>query len=334
VPVSGSVTDTVVAPVQNAPRAIAFILVAMLCISVNDMLFKLLSGGYPLHQMVFVRALVGICASLVFLRLEGGWRLLRTDRPVLHGVRAAFIVLANMLFFAALSAMPLGAATALFFVAPLFITLLAIPVLGEPVGRQRLAAVAVGLLGVAVMAAPGVDWGEVPRWALSLPVLAAACYAGMQVLTRKLGAGSAASAMAIYIQGAFILVSLGFWAVAGDGRYAEGLGPGPAEFLLRAWIWPERGDLWVFGVLGLPVGDDRLCAQPGLPARHGLGGGVLRIRGAAAGDLLGLADLRRGAAHGGLDRHGADRGGGALGLRAGTGARPGAGLRTARSGAG
>jgi S-adenosylmethionine uptake transporter len=156
-----------------------------------------------------------------------------------------------MLFFAALSAMPLGAATALFFVAPLFITLLAIPVLGEPVGRQRLAAVAVGLLGVAVMAAPGVDWGEVPRWALSLPVLAAACYAGMQVLTRKLGAGSAASAMAIYIQGAFILVSLGFWAVAGDGRYAEGLGPGPAEFLLRAWIWPERGDLWVFGVLGL-----------------------------------------------------------------------------------
>jgi S-adenosylmethionine uptake transporter len=43
-----------------------------------------------------------------------------------------------MLFFAALSVMPLGAATALFFVAPLFITLLAIPVLGEPVGRSGL----------------------------------------------------------------------------------------------------------------------------------------------------------------------------------------------------
>jgi S-adenosylmethionine uptake transporter len=250
VPVSGSVTDTVVAPVQDAPRAIVFILVAMLCISVNDMLFKLLSGAYPLHQMVFMRAAIGICASLVFLRLEGGWRLLRTDRPVLHGLRAAAIVLANMLFFAALSAMPLGAATALFFVAPLLITLLAIPVLGEPVGKQRLAAVAVGLLGVAVMTAPGVDWGEVPRWALVLPVLSAACYAVVQVLTRKLGARSAASAMAIYIQVAFILVSLGFWAVAGDGRFAEGLEPGPAEFLLRAWTRPGAGDLWVFGVLG------------------------------------------------------------------------------------
>lgn len=231
-------------------RAIAFILVAMLCISVNDMLIKLISGGYPLHQIVFVRSVIGICASLVFLHMEGGLQLLKTDRPLLHVLRATFIVVANMLFFLALSVMPLGAATALFFVAPLFITLLAIPVLGEPVGRQRLAAVVAGLLGVAIMAAPGVDWGDVPRWALALPVLAAACYAGMQVLTRKLGAHSAASAMAIYIQGAFIAVSAGFWIVAGDGRFAQGLGPGPLEFLLRAWIWPEPEDLWIFGMVG------------------------------------------------------------------------------------
>ncbi len=234
----------------ESARAIAFILVGMLCISVNDMLIKFLSGGYPLHQMVFVRSVIGICASFVFLRLEGGIGLLRTERPGLHALRAGLIVLANMLFFLALSTMPLGAATALFFVAPLFITLLAIPVLGEPVGRQRLAAVAVGLLGVGIMVAPGVDWGEVPRWSLALPVLAAACYAGMQVLTRKLGARSAASAMAIYIQAAFILVSLCFFAAAGDGRFAEGLPPGPLVFLLRAWIWPDPADLWIFGVLG------------------------------------------------------------------------------------
>ena len=41
-------------PVQSAPRAIAFILAGMVCISLNDMLIKLLSDGYPLHQMVFV----------------------------------------------------------------------------------------------------------------------------------------------------------------------------------------------------------------------------------------------------------------------------------------
>jgi S-adenosylmethionine uptake transporter len=232
-------------------RAILFILVGMLCISINDMLIKLLSGGYPLHQIVLFRSVIALVAGFVFLMLEGGPTLLRTDRPVLHAVRAGLIVAANMLFFLAISAMPLGAATALFFVAPLFITLLAIPVLGEPVGRRRLLAVAVGLLGVGVMVAPGVDWSGIPRWSLALPVVAAACYAGMQVLTRKLGARSAASAMAIYIQCAFIVVSLGFFVVAGDGRFAAGREDSPLVFLLRAWVWPETDDLWVFAVLGV-----------------------------------------------------------------------------------
>lgn len=232
-------------------RAILFILVGMLCISINDMLIKLLSGGYPLHQIVLFRSVIALVAGFVFLMLEGGPTLLRTDRPVLHAVRAGLIVAANMLFFLAISAMPLGAATALFFVAPLFITLLAIPVLGEPVGRRRLLAVAVGLLGVGVMVAPGVDWSGIPRWSLALPVVAAACYAGMQVLTRKLGARSAASAMAIYIQCAFIVVSLGFFAFAGDGRFAAGREDSPLVFLLRAWVWPETDDLWVFAVLGV-----------------------------------------------------------------------------------
>lgn len=124
------------------------------CISVNDMLAKSLSGGYPLHQVVFVRSMIGLSGSLVFLRLEGGVPLLRTDRPALHALRAGLIVVANMTFFAALAVMPLGAATALFFVAPLFISLLAIPVLAEPVGRSRMAAIVVGLAGVAVMMAP------------------------------------------------------------------------------------------------------------------------------------------------------------------------------------
>ncbi|MGI9614361.1 MAG: DMT family transporter [Acidimicrobiales bacterium] len=232
-------------------RAIAFILAGMLCITVNDTLIKLLSDGYPLHQMVFVRSTIGLAASFVFLRIEGGLSLLRTDRPALHALRAVLIVVANMTFFAALAVMPLGAATALFFVAPLFITLLAIPVLGESIGAPRIIAIVVGLVGVGVMMAPGVDWGGIPRWNLFLPVAAAACYSGMQVLTRKLGGQSTASAMAIYIQGTFIVVSVGFFLVAGDGRFADGVESEAVEFLLRAWVLPPAGDLWIFAVLGL-----------------------------------------------------------------------------------
>jgi S-adenosylmethionine uptake transporter len=238
-------------PGSNQRRAIGFILLGVVSITVNDMLIKFLAGGYPLHQMVMVRSVLGIGASFVFLHLEGGLPLLRTNRPGLHALRAGLIVVANLTFFAALAIMPLGAATALFFVAPLFISLLAVPVLGESIDRTRLAAIVVGLGGVAVMMAPGVDWGGIGRWNLLLPVGAAACYSGMQVLTRKLGSDSAASAMAIYIQAAFIVVSLVFFVGVGHGRYAEGVEHEALVFLLRAWVWPPVGDLWVFAVLGV-----------------------------------------------------------------------------------
>ena len=245
---------------QGTPtRAIVLILLGMACISINDMLIKLLSGGYPLHQMVFIRSVIGLCFVSVILWREGGVSLLRTDQPGLHLVRALLIVIANMTFFAALAIMPLGVATALFFVAPLFITLLAIPVLGERVGPHRLGATLVGFAGVGVMMLPATEWGDLPRGALLLPVVAAAAYAGMQVMTRKLGAKSAASAMAIYIQAAFIVVSVLFWCVAGDGRFAEGTENESLVFLFRAWIWPAPGDIWKFAVLGLMSGSIGYC---------------------------------------------------------------------------
>jgi len=59
---------------QNNPVAsVFFILVGMVCISVNDMLIKQLSGDYPLHQMVFVRSAIGIVFSLMFVQFEGGF---------------------------------------------------------------------------------------------------------------------------------------------------------------------------------------------------------------------------------------------------------------------
>ena len=57
-----------------ALRAILFILLGVLCGSLNDLGIKLLSGEYPLHQMIFVRSIVGVLVSLVFLHLEGAWR--------------------------------------------------------------------------------------------------------------------------------------------------------------------------------------------------------------------------------------------------------------------
>lgn len=239
---------------QNVPGlAILFVLFGVFCISINDMLIKQLSGDYPLHQIVFVRSGIGILFSLLIVQFEGGWGILRTDRPWLHALRGLLIVIANMTYFVALAVLPLADATALFFAAPLFITLLSIPVLGEKVGLMRLTAVAVGFAGVVVMQRPWADTStlDVSRIVLLLPVLSALTYAMNQLLTRKLGVASKASAMAVYIQGTFILTSVLFYIVAGDGRFAEDATNKSVIFLLRAWVWPANSDMWVFAGLGV-----------------------------------------------------------------------------------
>ena len=241
------------APAARPGAGIAFILLGVSAISVNDMLSKQLSAGYPLHQMVFTRSLIGIAFSLILVQLEGGIAILRTQRPLLHILRGLVIVASNLAFFTALAVVPLAEATALFFVAPLMITLLSIPLLGEKVGPYRLGAVAVGLIGVTIMIRPWESGSERQTGflILLLPVLAAFTYALYQILTRKLGVSTKASAMGVYVQSIFILVSLAFFLVAGDGRFAEGTTNESVRFLLRAWIWPRGNDVWLFAGLGL-----------------------------------------------------------------------------------
>jgi S-adenosylmethionine uptake transporter len=246
-------------PTNRASLAIAFVLFGVLCISLNDMLIKQLSSGYPLHQIVFFRSFIGLFVSFAFLHFEGGLPALRTDQPFLHILRGVLIVIANMSFFMALAVMPLADATALFFAAPLFITLLSIPILGEKVGPLRLGAVFVGFIGVLIMQRP---WEPsealtVSRIVLLLPVLSALTYALNQLMTRKLGVKAPASALAIYIQGSFIVVSVGFFIVAGDGRFAAQTSNASLEFLFRAWVWPAPQDQWVLlgmGVNGALIG--------------------------------------------------------------------------------
>ncbi|MDC0135120.1 DMT family transporter [Sulfitobacter sp.] len=246
-------------PSNRAGLAIAFVLFGVLCISLNDMLIKQLSSGYPLHQIVFFRSLIALLITLVFLQFEGGFAALRTDRPLLHLFRGVLVVISNMAFFLALAVLPLAHATALFFVAPLFITLLSIPLLGEKVGPLRISAVIVGFIGVIIMQRPWESGETLPasRIVLLLPVLAALTYALNQLMTRKLGVKAPASTLAIYIQATFLIVSIGFFLVTGDGRFAANTTNASLEFLLRAWVWPtpsERIWLLIMGVNGALIG--------------------------------------------------------------------------------
>jgi S-adenosylmethionine uptake transporter len=234
--------------------------IVMIClgtglITLNDMAFKALSGEYPLYQIVFARSLGGLFFALFILRIEGGWQLLKTTMPWQHAARALMLVTANVSFFLAIAAMPLALVSALFFVAPLLITLLSIPVLGERVGVHRWTAVGVGFAGVVVMLIPemlGAGLG-VPWWSYGLPLVSALGYAGNQVMTRKLGMKSRASALVIYSQAMFLIVSLCFYVAFGQGQFADQFTNESLLFLFRAWVWPAPEDMWIFTALGLNV---------------------------------------------------------------------------------
>jgi drug/metabolite transporter (DMT)-like permease len=225
---------------------IACVIGAVVAFTTQDMAIKWLSGDYPLHEIILARALVAITLTLsILVPLEGGYRNLRTKRLPLHLLRALAVVIANMTFFTGLATLPLGEATAIFFVAPLFITALSVPLLGERVGPRRWFAILVGLGGVTVMLRPG-SGGFIP--AFLLPLAAALAYALMQIMTRKLGMAEKASTMAFYIQLTFVVVSGAIGLTLGDGVLA-GRGDPSLEFLLRAWVWPSTGDaIIMFGI--------------------------------------------------------------------------------------
>lgn len=231
--------------------AIMFIVLGMFFISVNDMVIKRFSGEYPLHQMVFLRSAIGLLFTLILIQLEGGWRILKTDQPGLHALRAVMVFASNMTYFAALAVLPLPDATALFFIAPIMITVLSIPILGERVGSRRWGAVIVGFCGTLIMVrAQGSTRGDVSILIYLLPILAAFFYATMQVLTRKL-AKTKASAMAFYIQITFVLFCGISGLIVGNGQFADGVQHPSLVFLLRAWIVPSAADMSYFVLIGI-----------------------------------------------------------------------------------
>ena len=129
---------------------IACVVGAITLFILQDAVIKWLSGDYPLHEIVLVRAASAIAVTLFMMRLEGGVHLLRTRRLGLLLARSGLLVLANCAFYMALAAMTIAEATAIFFIAPLLITALSALMLHDTVGPRRWAAVCVGLAGVRV----------------------------------------------------------------------------------------------------------------------------------------------------------------------------------------
>jgi drug/metabolite transporter (DMT)-like permease len=241
---------------QNSRTVLLGILLALggsLVLSVNDMAVKALSGRYPLHEVVLTRSAIGMGVVLALLSWSNGpgrlWSGVRTRRTGAHALRVLCVLGSNIFYFLGLAALPLADGVATFFVAPLLLTALSVPLLGEKVGPRRWAAVGAGLLGVVVMMRPGAG---VIQPAAILVMMSALSYALMHIMTRRMAATEGALAMSFWTQVGFIALSCVMGLSVGDGRFGES-GNASLDFLLRAWHWPAPEDWPFFLATGLAV---------------------------------------------------------------------------------
>jgi drug/metabolite transporter (DMT)-like permease len=177
--------------------------------------------------VVFCRSAFAIPLLLPLLLRAGGAAALRMRRPGLHAIRVVTGLIGMAGAFHGYAVLPLATVTALGFTMPLFLTLLAVPLLGERVGPRRGGAVLVGFGGVLLMALPGGTAGGDTLGTAA--VLAGALAWALSMITiRRMGdAGEANGAIVLWF-------ALGAAAVSGVVALPGWVAPSAAQWALLA----------------------------------------------------------------------------------------------------
>lgn len=235
-------------PLSDTIRGVTFLCAGLFVFSFQDIIIKLLSTSFPVHEIVFIRGLIATPLIFLYVHFDSGFGTLFTRRPWLHIVRALAMFMSYMSYYLALSAVPLTTAVSLFFTAPLMITALSVPLLGERVGWRRGLGVVAGFAGVLVILRPGFNTIE-PAGLLA--IVSALTYALAQLIGRRLGVTDSASVMSFYMAIVFVYMGGLLGLVFGSGAYADGTSEA-MDFLLRAWsmpAWLEFSMLFVTGII-------------------------------------------------------------------------------------
>ncbi len=174
---------------MRALIGVLFFVMGNLLTAIVDAFAKLMTRDMHALQIVwgyFATMAVLVGGYALIARLPRA-RFVDTSRIGLHLARSALLVLTISALFIGLTYIPLADAVVIMFSAPLFITALSAPVLGEQVGVHRWSAVVIGLVGVIIVVEPG----GAMRWPVLMPLAAALSFAAFQIVTRRLMATEA-----------------------------------------------------------------------------------------------------------------------------------------------
>ncbi|HZX79529.1 MAG TPA: DMT family transporter [Lysobacter sp.] len=253
-------------------RAVFMMLLAVATFSLMDAGLKQLSTHYPAFQVAALRGAASLPFVLAWALATGGVAPLLRVRWPLHLLRGVMGVAMMASFVYALRTLPLSTAYSIFFVAPLLVTALSVPILGEHVGPRRWTAIAIGLVGTLVLLRPTGE-GLVSIASLAV-LLAAAMYAVSAISVRVLARTDSTQSMMVWlmtlmalgagllawpgwqpVSGADLWLILGIGVAGSVGQYAvtEAFRVGEASLIApleyTALIWGVLLDLTLWGVL-------------------------------------------------------------------------------------
>lgn len=138
-------------------RSITFMLVAVGFFAFMDAVLKTLSATYPVLQIAALRGLTALPLVLLYIAWRGAWHTVLKVRWPLHLLRGVLGITMLALFTIGVRELPLSAAYTLFFISPLLITALSVPVLKERVPKAHWWAIAIGFVGVLIALRPSGD---------------------------------------------------------------------------------------------------------------------------------------------------------------------------------
>lgn len=187
-------------------RGILYSLLGGLLLTANDAVLKWLTGDYPVGQLLFFRGLFVLLLITLFVWRLGSMETIRINSFRDQIQRAGFAFTSGFLFITGITYLPLADAIAITFAGPLFITILAAPMLGESVGWRRWTAVVVGFFGVLVMLRPTT---EALQLAALLPLGASLAGALRDITTRRISANETSLSILLFSTLAVIVFGLG-----------------------------------------------------------------------------------------------------------------------------
>lgn len=159
-------------------------LAAFVLFSLNDITIKFLGGSYSPVEILFFAGIATFPMVVMQLMVDPVGGSLRPVMPVWTVVRMVIAVVNGLVVSYAFVHLPLSQSYAIFFTAPLLISVLAVPLLGEPIDLPRGAAVVMGLVGVLIVVRPGYMPLQLAHLAALAGAVMGALYA---IILRKTG---------------------------------------------------------------------------------------------------------------------------------------------------